>query len=121
MSIRETRVRYKHGATLPMRITTQGAVMVGGASVWRDYGDCLLVYVDLHSKRAKLSCTIGGDDDSGPGVCLEADDNTLDLDESKPVDSETMIEFPELKGWSVFAADGPARYTLALTLLAPED
>jgi hypothetical protein len=102
-----------------MRVTAQGAVRVNAATVVRDYGDCVLAHVDLHSKRAVLDC-VGSSDEEGPCIYLTADEHTLHLDDSKPLDAATVVEFHELIGWRVFCADGPGRYTVAVTLLAPD-
>jgi hypothetical protein len=113
----QPRVKLQRGDEMPMRITEQGAVRVNSATVVRDYGDCLLVYVDLHSKRAVLEST-GSGDHIGPCVYLSADEHTLHLDENHPMDALTCIEFYELTGWRVFCVSDPGRYTIALTLLA---
>jgi hypothetical protein len=113
-------VRRQRGDAVPMLVTTQGAVRVNCATVERDYGDCLLVHVDLHSKRAEKSAILMSGDDDGPSVFLSAGPETLHLDETKPRGRDTIIQFPEHKGWSVFASSGPGRYTLALVLLAPD-
>jgi hypothetical protein len=106
------------GDIVEMRVLVQGAIRVNCACVERDYGDCLLLYVDLHSKYAKVDC-VGSSDESGPVVYISADENTIHLDDSKPRNLATEIEFHELKGWRVFGTDGPGRYTLAVTLVAP--
>lgn len=115
----ETPVRRQRGDAVPMLVTTQGAVRVNGATVERDYGDCLLVNVDLHSKYAELFAVLTGDDE-GPSVFLSAGERTLHLDETQPRGQDTTIEFYEHKGWRVFASSGPGRYTLALVLVAPD-
>jgi hypothetical protein len=115
----ERSVRHQRGDELPMLVTVQGAVRVNAATVVRDYGDCVLVHVDLHSKRAVLDC-VGGSDDGGPCIYLVADEHTLHLNNSQPRDAATVVEFHELRGWRVFCADGPGRYTVAVTLLAPD-
>ena len=115
----ETPVRRQRGDAVPMLVTTQGAVRVNGATVERDYGDCLLVNVDLHSKYAELFAILTGDDE-GPSVFLSAGERTLHLDETQPRGQDTTIEFHEHKGWRVFASSGPGRYTLALVLVAPD-
>ena len=102
-----------------IRITEQGCVRVNAAHLHRAGNGIVAVYVDLHSKRAVLSYTGSGYEDP-PSVTLEADENTLHLDESKPRESTTTFDFPEYPGWRVFAADGPGRYTLAVCLVAPE-
>lgn len=115
----QTPVRRQRGEDVPMLVTAQGAVRVNAATVERDYGDCLLVCVDLHSKRAVLDCTLSGDDE-GPSVYLSADEHTMHLDATAPCIAATVLEFYTYKGWRVFCAGGPSRYTLALTLLAPD-
>lgn len=115
----ETPVRRQRGDAVPMLVTTQGAVRVSCATVERDYGDCLLLHVDLHSKYAEMTATMSGDEE-GPSVFLSATADTLHLDETQPHGQDTTIEFHEHKGWRVFAACGPGRYTLALVLVAPD-
>ena len=114
----ERGVRRQRGDAVPM-LVTQGAVRVNGARVERDYGDCLLVYVDLHSKYAELF-TILTSDEEGPSVFLSAGEETLHLDETQLRGQDTTIEFYEHKGWRVFASSGPVRYTLSLVLVAPD-
>ena len=115
-----TRVKLQRGDEVPMRVNHQGAVRVNSATVVRDYGDCLLVYVDLHSKRAVLESS-GSGNHIGPSIYLSADEYTLHLDENQPKEAFTCIEFHELTGWRVFCVSGPGRYTIALTLLAPDE
>src|SRR3990170_4797740 len=102
-----------------LRITEQGAVRVNAAHLHRASEGIAAVYVDLHSKRAALVCTGGGDGEV-PSVTLEADEHTLHVDETKPRESLTTIEFADYVDWRVFAAD-TGRYTLAVCLIAPEN
>lgn len=104
---------------MPMRVVTQGAVRVGSATVARDYGDCLLVYVDMISKHAQVEYTNWGADE-GPSVSLVADAATLNVYDQVMREKATCIEFQTLKGWQVFSATGPDRYTMTLTLIAPD-
>jgi hypothetical protein len=113
------RLNHQRGDALPLRLTAQGAVRVNAAMVVRDYGDCVLAHVDLDSKRAVLDCTSSGDGE-GPRLYLSADEHTLNVDENQPRDAATVVEFCELRGWHVFCAEGPGRYTLTVTLLAPD-
>jgi hypothetical protein len=69
--------------------------------------------------RAVLDCTSSGDGE-GPRLYLSADEHTLNVDENQPRDAATVVEFCELRGWHVFCAEGPGRYTLTVTLLAPD-
>lgn len=112
------RERFNQGDEIPISIR-QGAILVNDATVERDHGDCILVYVDLTSKYARLSAT-GGGDHCGPSLVLYADAETLDILPGKTEEDLTMIEFPTLVGWRIFSANEPQRYTLALTLVAPQ-
>lgn len=110
--------KYKYGDIVPVNVAVQGGVRVNTAVAVLDCGNCLLLRVDLHSKYARL-LSVGSGEEEGPSVYLAADKNTLNLDETKPRDAVTLIEFPEFEGWSVFAANEPGRYTMALVLLEP--
>lgn len=101
-----------------MTVFYQGAVIVNDATIVRDYGDCLLVSVDLKSMFVRVGCTGGGGNASGPSVGLYAYEDTMRLDESKDHDEQTIIEFPEYVGWNVFSYYSSGD-TLDITLLAP--
>jgi hypothetical protein len=104
---------------MPMRVVAQGAVLVAGAEIVRNYGDCLLVAVDLGTKYAEYACDSFGAEEA-PQVYLFASPYTIKLCENQPRDAMTCIEFHEHPGWRVYAKDGPQRHTLKLVLLAPE-
>ena len=101
-------------------IAHQGAVRVNNAYVWREAEGIVCIYVDLHSKRAELAMT-GWMPGEPPSVWLMADEATLHVDESKERDDMTEVRFPDYAGWSVFATDGPARYTLGVVLIRGEE
>ena len=105
------------GRVVPMRVIVQGAVKVICATVERDYSDCLLLHVDLLSKYAVVDY-VGSGRDGVPIVYLTTTERTFNVDETKPMDMQTVIAFPEQNGWRIFAATAE-RYTLALVLLAP--
>lgn len=100
------------------RITEQGCIRVNAAHLHRAGPGIAAVYVDLHSKRAVVSHTGGGDDEP-PSITLEADEGTLHLDETKPRESTTTFDFPEYRGWQVYGA-AVGRYTLSVCLVKPE-
>lgn len=107
-------------SAINLRVVRQGAVRVSEAHVHRSGPGIVCIYVDLHSKRAeKLMVTYGAD--GPPSLYLVAGPQTLHLDESVPRDLETVVEFPDYVGWEVFSCSDPARYTVALTLVAPEE
>ena len=99
-----------------LHIKEHGAVRVNHAYIHCEAPEIACIYMDLHSKRV-CEPMIGGSDDGPPALYFHAGDDGIKLDESKPRDSLTVVEFPEYPGWSVFACDGPARYTVALTLV----
>ena len=100
-------------------VITQGAIRVSEAIVERDYGDCLLVIVNLHSKYAIFHTESYGKD-HGPIIYLGASINSLNLDENFDIDHMTSIEFNDLKGWRVFSISEPCRYSLMITLIKDE-
>lgn len=113
----EPTVMRKRGDPVPVRVEP-GAVRVYGAFVERDYGDCLLVRVDLYSHHAILEEMPTGDEE-GPSIALSADMHTLRLDETQPRGVDTVIEFHEHKGWRVFASSWSDCETLSLVLVSP--
>lgn len=102
-----------------LRVKQHGAVRVNAASLHREALGIVCIYVDLHSKRVE-SPMVGGGDGEPPTLYFTPGDHALHLDETKPRDRLTVVEFPEYVGWHVFACDGPARYTLGVVLVAPE-
>lgn len=104
---------HRTGDVLPIEIKA-GAVRVSHAYVHMAAESILLVYIDMHSKRADLIGTFTAGD-STPGVMLGADEHTLHLDETKDREALTDVGFPTLKGWRIFCASA-ARYTVSVTL-----
>jgi hypothetical protein len=94
-------------------IVTQGAVRVNQGHVFIKHDDIVCVYIDLHSKRASVNSTSSG---SIPCVHLEAVEETLHVDESKPRELLTVLKFPEYAGWDIFSAK-VSRYTLSICLI----
>jgi len=103
-----------------LRVTQQGAVRVNVASIYREAPGIVCIYVDLHSKRVDTPM-VGGGANEPPTLFFSADEYTLHLDESKPRDSLTIVEFPEYVGWHVFAAERPGRYTASVVLVGPDE
>lgn len=103
-----------------IHIAEQGVVRVNAAHIHRATEGIACIYLDLHSKRAEL-IGVGSGDDSAPCVYLGANENTLHVGDSLPRENWTEVRFPDFVGWRVFAADGPARYTLAVCLVAPDE
>ena len=108
----------KQPKTVRISTTQHGAVRVNDAHIYMESPDIACIYVDLHSKYAEAP-VVGGGCGEPPSLYLTAGENTLYLDEKIPRDSMTVVTFPDYAGWSVFACDGPARYTLSVVLIAP--
>jgi hypothetical protein len=101
-----------------MTVFHQGAVIVNDATILRDYGDCLLVSVDLKSTYAKVEGVGYGGNLSVPSVHFTTTEYTIKLNESKDREVHTIIEFPECVGWRVFSY-WLSKNNLALTLVSP--
>lgn len=106
------------GYEIPLTVAEQGAVIVGSAYVLREGTDMVCITVDLRSKYVDPPSVIISTD-APPQLLLSAGERTLNLDVSKPRDSITFVDFPDkYTGWSVFALDGPGRYTLQVVLVS---
>ena len=104
----------EEGSDVPITIAHQGAVRVNAASAFMASENIMLVYVDLHSKRAEVMASGNGNDRFPPSIMFCANENTLHLDEAKPREDLTEIWFPTLIGWKIFSVDGPGRYTVSV-------
>jgi hypothetical protein len=109
------------GDIIPLRVITQGAVRTNAACIVRAYEDCVLLAVDLHSKRAVLSMCCGAcHDEDWPELWFAADENTLHLHESIPRNVETRVAIEAFRGWHIFGASEVGKYTMTLTLIKPD-
>lgn len=96
-----------------MKVTTQGAPVPNQAYEYFRGRWVRLVEIDMQSKYCEVMATGGGP--NGPSVFLIAGTDSLHLDETKPRDAYTAIEFPEYKGWDIWTAE-ISRYSLRLVL-----
>lgn len=92
-----------------------GAVVVNDVRLVHETDGIALISVDLGSKRAKLA-GISADDNGAPEFILFADEETLWTDPAFPDSRSTVIRLDDYRGWHVFAADGPCKYTLRICL-----
>lgn len=102
-----------------LRVLHQGAVLVDSARAHRSALGIVCVYLNLISKYAEKP-TVVHQAGEPPRLHIGAGPSTVKLHENVPRDMDTIIEFTDYKGWSVFSCSDPARYTVALTLVAPE-
>lgn len=97
-------------AETPITIIQQGAPRVNVAWIKASSETVAAIFVDLHSKRCDI------DDLDGQIRIRAIPEISLHLDDAKPVNSETVIAFPEFAGWEVFLAE-ISRYTLRVCLV----
>lgn len=86
---------------------TKGKIIVNDGIIISKSEDIILVSIDLKSKYAKISST--GSDNDIPTISLEADEDTLYIDENSSYDTE--IYFPDFAGYDIWACL-LGRYTL---------
>jgi hypothetical protein len=104
--------------SVALQIIEQGSVRVNAAHVYREEVGIICIHLDLHTKRAPRPMVHSGEDGI-PTLSFFGGEECLHLDESKPIDSMTIVKIPDYVGWEVFACDGPWRYTLSLVLVSP--
>lgn len=97
-----------------IKISHQGAVVVNRAFVCEASQKLLALEIDLHSKYCEL---LGdGEDNNIPNIMVGANKRSLHLDKTKPKDEPTVIDFPGLKGWDIFASE-TSKYTVRVCLI----
>lgn len=102
-----------------LKITEQGPVIVNNACLRKESADIVCIDIDLRSKYAELIGTFSAST-GAIGILLAADERTRHVDETKPRDGFTTVEFPEFTGddgWRVYASYGPARYSMGVVLI----
>ncbi len=101
-------------------ITQQGAVRVNEATIFAESERIACVSIDLHSRYAKIGCSIR-DHEGTHALSLHADEGTMNIDESCDREAQTVVTFKEFVGWTMFAVESPARYTLRVVFVKEED
>ena len=95
--------KFKPGQELKIEFECQGAVRVDSAYIDIVAKDIMAVTVSLHTKNADISCYMSGIDGT-VGIGFEANEETIYVDETKDRDLDTIIHFPDLKGWRLWSA-----------------
>lgn len=96
-------------------INHQGAAVPSEA--WYRYksDQCLVIELDMHSKYTDLGAS------SGNEVFIEANEQSLHLDDVQPCDSYTVVEFTLPEGdWQLCHGGRSGRYSLCFTYLRAE-
>ena len=92
-------------------IKQAGAVVCNGAITRYESPSCIVLEMDLHSKYCSLDASCGH------GVFLVATERSLHLDDSRPHDDMTWVEFELPAGkWSLVSGS-VSRYTLTCVFL----
>lgn len=97
---------------VPFTIKHQGAAVPNEA--WYRYKSekCLVIELDMRSKYTDLGAS------SGNQVFIEANEQSLHLDDAQPRDSYTVVEFALPDGdWQLCHGGRSGRYSLSFTYL----
>ena len=90
--------KLEKGAELPLKITSQGAVVVKTANI----DNVLAVEVYTRTKRGDVG-SFGRSHDRIPSIHVHDNDESIGIMEDKK-GRYTEISFPALRGWDVFSA-----------------
>lgn len=105
----------KKGDKIKVKIAHQGAPIVNYGEIAEVGKNIIGLYVDLKSKYCEVDAMTTGSD----GICgvyIGTNEESIKLKEDVDRNEPTKIEFPEFKGWNVFAAH-LGRYTLSVCLI----
>lgn len=102
-----------------LKITEQGAVRVNDATIFAESERIACVDVELRTKYAETLATASGSDGTQT-VLLTTTDRSLNLHPDHPIEL-THVEFPEFKGWTLYACSGPSRYTLRVVFVKEDE
>lgn len=105
----------KNQEPTPFRITHQGAPVPNVA--WYRYksDQCLVISLDMGSKYTDFAAS------AGSKVFIEADANSLFVDDSKSRDEYTVVEFDLPPGdWQLCVGARSGRYELTFTYIKQE-
>lgn len=92
-------------------IKQAGAVVCNGAVTRYESPSCIVLEMDLRSKYCELDASCGH------GVFLVATERSLHLDDSRPRDDMTWVEFELPAGKWSFVSGSVSRYTLTCVFL----
>ncbi len=100
----------------PLNILTihSGAPIVNHGIVLKKESGIALFSIDLKSKYCEVDF-ISSDEEGNCRLHISANDMSVNLNSSVGRNEPTSIEFPDFKGWSLFACN-LSRYTLRVCL-----
>lgn len=98
-----------------LRRIRQGAVIANHAVIVAKNKNLAAIHIDLKSKYCEgHGASI---DDGVPVVYLEATKESIKLKKGVSILFDTIVSFPEFKGWKMFSATRAGRYTINVTLI----
>jgi len=71
--------------------------------------------VDLHSKYCSASNNYSNEGEA-PEISIEANQNSIHLLDGGSSNEDTIISFPQFKGYKVFAVESSGKYSINVCL-----
>lgn len=105
----------KKNDKIKINITQQGAPVINIGWIVEVGENVVALSIDFMSKYCEVSTSFSGSNDEC-GIVLQATERSLFLNEQADREDFTTIEFPDFKGWNVFAT-WLGRYTLNVCLI----
>lgn len=100
---------------MDVQITTQGAPIINNIHIIKSSQDLAAIEIDLKSKYCKVVSYFSGSEGQ-VGIWIGSDERSLYLNNNVDRNIATVIEFPQFKGWTVWAAT-IGRYTCQVCLI----
>ena len=100
--------------TTKLRLVSRGAPIVSGlVAVVAKSRELVALDVPMASKYCDVNAAIGDDE---PGISIYAPEEAIKLDDRYKRDEDTIVCFPEFKGWEYFASSS-GRYNIRVCLI----
>jgi hypothetical protein len=102
-------------------VVDQGAPLIEYAYLRKDAGDLVAISLNMLSKHCRVCFTSyfqtdEGSDVNGPGIYIEATDDSVNLSSRGPRCEDTVLIFPDYPDFKLFATSG-GRYTINVVLI----
>lgn len=102
--------------TIKIRRIEQGAPRVNTAFIAAKDRKMIAIHVDLRSKHCEAHA-MSTDKNETPCISITATECSINLQPGKDKDDDTIISFPEFKGYKAFAAGWAGKYTINVVLI----
>lgn len=98
---------------LKYELVRQGTPLLKEAYIMAESNSVVAIQINMRSKRCRVYAW-GSDENSMPNILIDSTEESLHLHPENKGD--TIIEFPQYKGWEVWSAT-IAKYSLYLCLV----